>query len=107
MKKWVRCSCLSYDWSYLHRIVTLYYRLLIVDDVLLLQEHRVHQLEEKMRMLQASKDELQAHATIQSGCVSDLQSKNANLTLENEGLRRKIEDLNQVWMGFGHLNALL
>lgn len=47
-------------------------------------------------MLQASKDDLQNHASHQGSVVSELQSKNANLNLENETLRRKIDDLNQV-----------
>ena len=47
-------------------------------------------------MLQTSRDELQSHSNQQSGTISELQTKNSNLTLENETLRRKIEDLNHV-----------
>ena len=60
------------------------------------QEQRLHQLEEKARMLQASKDELESHYSQQSSLINDLQSKNANYTLETETLKRQISELNQV-----------
>ncbi|KAI0212767.1 Leucine-rich repeat-containing protein 45 [Lamellibrachia satsuma] len=63
------------------------------------EEHRLHQLEEKARMLQASKDELESHYSQQANLINDLQSKNANLMLENETLKRQISELNQSLAG--------
>ena len=56
----------------------------------------MHALEEKVRMLQTNRDEMTSHATSQSHTVSELQTKNANLNIENEALKRKVEDLQQV-----------
>ncbi len=64
--------------------------------VLWLQEQRAHQLEEKLRLLQQSKDELQSHSSSQAAIISDMQTKNASLNLENETFKHKIEHLNQV-----------
>ena len=61
-----------------------------------IQEERVHALEEKVRMLQSSKDEMTSHATSQSHTISELQTKNANLNIENEALKRKADSLQQV-----------
>ncbi|XP_064621256.1 leucine-rich repeat-containing protein 45-like [Lineus longissimus] len=55
------------------------------------EEQRCKQYEEKIRLLQQSKDETQSHANMLSGTVQDLQSKNSGLVLENEALKRKIE----------------
>lgn len=60
------------------------------------QEERVHALEEKVRTLQAGRDEMTSHAAQQAHSVGDLQTKNANLSIDNEALRRRIDDLNQV-----------
>ena len=56
----------------------------------------MHALEEKVRMLQTNRDEMTSHATSQSHTVSELQTKNANLNIENEALKRKVENLQQV-----------
>ena len=49
-------------------------------------------------MTQASRDELQTYATQQSGLVSELQSRNSQLSIDNESLRRRITDLQQVYI---------
>ena len=56
----------------------------------------MHSLEEKTRMLQSARDEMTSQVTQQGHTIAELQTKNANLTIENETLRRKIEDLHQV-----------
>ena len=61
-----------------------------------MQEQRRTALEEKLRVMQTTRDELQAHATQQSGLVSELQSRNSQLTIDNESLRRRLSDLQQV-----------
>lgn len=61
-----------------------------------LQEQRLHQLEEKLRVSNSARDELQSHSNQQAFTISDLQTKNANLQLEAETLKHKIEDLNTV-----------
>ena len=53
-------------------------------------------MEDKVRVLTATKDELQNHSTTQTNSLTDLQSRNANLVLENETLKRRIEDLSTV-----------
>lgn len=54
------------------------------------------QLEDKVRLLQTTKDDLQLQCNQQTGMISDLQSKNSNLSLELESMRRRLEDLNVV-----------
>ena len=61
-----------------------------------IQEQRRTAIEEKLRVVQASRDELQTYATQQSGLVSELQSRNSQLSIDNESLRRRITDLQQV-----------
>jgi len=61
-----------------------------------MQEQRRAAVEEKLRVIQASRDELQSHASQQSGLVSELQGRNSQLTIDNESLRRRITDLQQV-----------
>jgi len=63
---------------------------------LVAQEQRRTALEEKLRVMQATRDELQTYSTQQSGLVSELQSRNSQLTIDNESLRRRIADLQQV-----------
>jgi FtsZ-binding cell division protein ZapB len=70
-----------------------------VSDYYLFQEQRCKQYEEKIRLLQQSKDETQSHANMLSGTVQDLQSKNSSLILENEALKRKIDSLQNVGWG--------
>lgn len=57
------------------------------------EDQRCRQLEEKIRLLQQGKDDLQNHATQLSTSITDLQTKNANLVLENESNKHKMEDL--------------
>jgi len=61
-----------------------------------MQEQRRTAIEEKLRVMQSSRDELQTYASQQSGLVGDLQSRNSQLTIDNESLRRRIADLQQV-----------
>ena len=61
-----------------------------------MQEQRRTAIEEKLRVTQASRDELQTYATQQSGLVSELQSRNSQLSIDNESLRRRVTDLQQV-----------
>ncbi|KAK2160778.1 hypothetical protein LSH36_127g12010 [Paralvinella palmiformis] len=60
------------------------------------EEQRCRQLEEKIRMLISSKEELSSHCSQQVSSITELQARNANLILENETLRHRIETLNQV-----------
>ncbi|XP_002731112.1 leucine-rich repeat-containing protein 45-like [Saccoglossus kowalevskii] len=55
---------------------------------------RSKHLEDKIRMLQNAKDDLQQHNSQQSQVVAEFQSKYSNATLEVESLKRKLEDLN-------------
>ncbi|XP_046380358.2 leucine-rich repeat-containing protein 45-like [Haliotis rufescens] len=59
------------------------------------EEQRQKQLEEKIRVLQTSKDELKSHCNQQASLVSELQCKNSNLTLELETLKRRLEEMGQ------------
>ncbi|KAH9505278.1 hypothetical protein Btru_059130 [Bulinus truncatus] len=59
------------------------------------EEQRHVQLEEKIRYLQTSKDELQSLTNQQVATISQLQHKNSNLQLEVENLRRQMDELNQ------------
>ncbi|XP_064604350.1 leucine-rich repeat-containing protein 45-like [Liolophura sinensis] len=58
------------------------------------EDHRVKQLEDKVHLLQTTKDDLHLQCNQQTGMISDLQSKNSNLSLELESMRRRLEDLN-------------
>jgi len=60
------------------------------------QEQRRTALEEKLRVMQTTRDELQTYATQQAGLVGELQSRNSQLTIDSESLRRRIADLQQV-----------
>ncbi len=57
------------------------------------EEHRINQLEEKIRLLKSSKDELQSHSHSQSNHMTEMQTKISSLTLENETLKHKCEDM--------------
>lgn len=65
------------------------------NQVRLEEQQRVSHLEEKMRLLTQSRDESQIHCTQQKQTVSELQAKNNHLALEMEGLKRRIEELQQ------------
>ncbi|CAL1532646.1 unnamed protein product [Lymnaea stagnalis] len=59
------------------------------------EEQRHIQLEEKIRVLQTSKDELKSHCSQQTATLSQLQHRNSNLQIEVENLRRQMEEVNQ------------
>lgn len=59
------------------------------------EENRLKQLEEKLRVLQASKDELQSHSNQQQSTISELTTKVGSLSLEAETYRRRIDELNE------------
>lgn len=59
------------------------------------EEARMKQLEEKLRVLQISKDELQSHHNQQQTLISEFTSKNSSLTLEVESYKRRIEELSE------------
>ncbi|MGH0189312.1 UNVERIFIED_CONTAM: hypothetical protein FKN15_034690 [Acipenser sinensis] len=59
------------------------------------EQQRVSHMEEKLRLLTQSRDESQIHCTQQKQTVSELQAKNNHLALEMEGLKRRIEELQQ------------
>ncbi|KAK7005347.1 leucine-rich repeat-containing protein 45 [Biomphalaria glabrata] len=59
------------------------------------EEQRHVQLEEKIRVLQTSRDELQSLTNQQVATISQLQHKNSNLQMEVDNLRRQMEELNQ------------
>lgn len=63
------------------------------------EEHRRVALEEKMRVLQAGRDELQTQSLQQTMTISDLQSRNSQIAIENETLKRRIVDLQQELSG--------
>jgi len=73
-----------------------YYWLACARERMRMQEQRRTAVEEKLRVLQASRDELQTYAKQQSGLVGELQSRNSQLTIDNESLRRRLADLQQV-----------
>ncbi|CAG5118681.1 unnamed protein product [Candidula unifasciata] len=59
------------------------------------EEQRHVLLEEKIRVLQISRDELQSHCNQQTATITQLQHKNSNLQLEIEALHRQRDELNQ------------
>jgi hypothetical protein len=63
------------------------------------EDQRRSGLEEKMKVLQASRDELQTYAAQQASLVAELQSRNSQLAIDNESLRRRITDLQQELAG--------
>ncbi|XP_007558545.1 leucine-rich repeat-containing protein 45 isoform X1 [Poecilia formosa] len=58
------------------------------------QEH-VSSLEEKLRSLRASMQQLQMHCSQQKQSISELQAKSSHQSMETDGLRRRIEELQQ------------
>ena len=54
------------------------------------------QLEEKVRVLQSSKDDMHTHCTQQTANLSSLQHKNSNLQLELDAVKRQLEEAQQV-----------
>ena len=60
------------------------------------QQQRSKHLEDKIRLLQNGKDDLQQHSSQQTQLIGELQAKHSNATLEVESLKRKLEELNRV-----------
>ncbi|KAJ8318587.1 hypothetical protein KUTeg_003678, partial [Tegillarca granosa] len=59
------------------------------------EDNRHKQLEDKLRVLQATKDEVQSRCSQQSSTISELQSKNSSLVLEVETMKKRVEEMNQ------------
>ncbi|KAM4624320.1 leucine-rich repeat-containing protein 45 isoform 1-T1 [Polymixia lowei] len=62
------------------------------------QEH-VASLEEKLRSARQCRQEVQAHCSQQKQTIADLQAKNGQQSVETDGLRRRIEELQQELSG--------
>ncbi|KAM6963869.1 leucine-rich repeat-containing protein 45 [Tautogolabrus adspersus] len=62
------------------------------------QEH-VSSVEEKLRSVRSSMQEVQLHCSQQKQTVSELQAKNSQQSIEMDGLRRRIEELQQELSG--------
>uniref|UniRef100_A0A3Q3MTA2 Leucine rich repeat containing 45 n=1 Tax=Mastacembelus armatus TaxID=205130 RepID=A0A3Q3MTA2_9TELE len=59
------------------------------------QQEHVSSLEEKLRSVRSSLQEVQLHSSHQKQTISDLQAKNTQQSIEMDALRRRIEDLQQ------------
>ncbi|XP_034563658.1 leucine-rich repeat-containing protein 45 [Notolabrus celidotus] len=62
------------------------------------QEH-VSSLEEKLRSVRSSLQEVQLHCSQQKQTISELQAKNSQQSIEMDGLKRRIEELQQELSG--------
>ena len=60
------------------------------------QQQRSKHLEDKIRLLQNAKDDLQQHSSQQTQLIGELQAKHSNDSLEIDSLKRKLSELNQV-----------
>lgn len=60
------------------------------------QQEHVSSLEEKLRLVRSSLQEVQLHCSQQKQTISELQAKNSQQSIEMDGLRRRIEELQQV-----------
>ncbi|XP_032178016.1 leucine-rich repeat-containing protein 45 isoform X2 [Mustela erminea] len=60
-----------------------------------LEEQRLAQLEEKLRLLAQARDEAQSACLQQRQTVADAQARASQLGLQVEGLRRRLEELQQ------------
>uniref|UniRef100_A0A3Q4I940 Leucine rich repeat containing 45 n=1 Tax=Neolamprologus brichardi TaxID=32507 RepID=A0A3Q4I940_NEOBR len=60
-----------------------------------LEEEHVSSLEEKLRSVRSSLQEVQLHCSQQKQTISELQAKNSQQSIEMDGLRRRIEELQQ------------
>lgn len=60
------------------------------------QQQRLAQLEEKLRLLAQARDEAQSACLQQRQTVADAQARASQLGLQVEGLRRRLEELQQV-----------
>lgn len=61
-----------------------------------LQQQRLEHLEEKLRLMTESRDEAQNCCLKQKQMVAEAQAKAHQLSLHADGLRRRLEDLQQV-----------
>lgn len=59
------------------------------------EQQHMSGLEEKLRSLRQSRDESQSHCTQQKQNIAELQARNTQQTLEMDGLRRRIDELQQ------------
>ena len=59
------------------------------------EEQRIRHLEDKLRLANKSKEEAEIYANQQSSLVNQLQSNINTLTIENESLKRRVEELTQ------------
>lgn len=65
-----------------------------------LQQQRLEHLEEKLRLMTESRDEAQNCCLRQKEMVAEAQAKANQLSLHADGLRRRLEELQQViWTG--------
>ncbi|CAB1338333.1 unnamed protein product [Coregonus sp. 'balchen'] len=63
------------------------------------QQQRVSGLEEKLRGLRQSRDESQSHCSQQKQTIAELQARSGQQSMETDGLRRRIEELQQELSG--------
>lgn len=63
------------------------------------QQQRLAHLEEKLRLLAQARDEAQSACLQQKQMVADAQARASQLGLQVEGLRRRLEELQQVEAG--------
>ncbi|KAF0025007.1 hypothetical protein F2P81_021888 [Scophthalmus maximus] len=63
------------------------------------EQERVSALEEKLRSVRSSLQEVQLHCSQQKQTISELQAKTSQQSIEMDGLRRRIEELQQELSG--------
>ncbi|KAM9424108.1 leucine-rich repeat-containing protein 45 isoform 3-T3 [Pholidichthys leucotaenia] len=63
------------------------------------EEEHVSALEEKLRSVRSSLQEVQLHNSQQKNTISELQAKNSQQSVEADGLRRRMEELHQELSG--------
>ncbi|XP_046888788.1 leucine-rich repeat-containing protein 45 isoform X2 [Hypomesus transpacificus] len=63
------------------------------------EQQNVSALEDKLRALRQSRDESQSHCTQQKQSIAELQARNSQQSLEMDGLRRRIDELQQELSG--------
>ena len=71
------------------------------------QQQNVSALEDKLRALRQSRDESQSHCTQQKQSIAELQARNSQQSLEMDGLRRRIDELQQVTHTHTYIHTLL
>ncbi|KAG8129137.1 hypothetical protein E2320_015832 [Naja naja] len=59
------------------------------------EQQRLEQMEEKLRLMMQSRDEAQNHCLQQKQAVAEAHAKEGQLSLQVEGLKRRLEDLQQ------------